>query len=84
MTREPFAHHDPAIMTPDLSAALVVHRATPPLSLPELCARAKLPGPARRAVEHARGCSICGVGSLCPAGERLASKIRPSRRRRPR
>ena len=84
MTRAIFAYHDPAAMTPSLAAALAVHRADPGLSVVELCQRAKLPGGVRRAIEHALDCPTCVVGSLCPAGARLAAKIRPAWRRRAR
>ena len=75
MTREIFAHHDPATMTPNFVAALAVHRAHPGLSVVELCQRAKLPGRVRRAIEHALDCPTCLVGSLCPTGARHAAKI---------
>jgi hypothetical protein len=82
MTREIVASHDPDTLTPDFAAALVVHRAAPGVSITKLCQRAKHPGPARRAVEHARDCPVCGVAALCPTGARLAAKLGRRRRRR--
>jgi hypothetical protein len=80
MSRQLEAHHDPETLGPDFAAVLVIHRAAPGLSVVELCARARLPGPARRAVEHARGCSACRVGALCPDGATLAARIQPRRK----
>jgi hypothetical protein len=85
MTRELVAHHDPVVLAaPHVGWALAVHRAAPVLTLVELLTHAAQPGPVSRALEHARGCGDCGVGALCPLGERLTAKIgRPRRRRRP-
>jgi hypothetical protein len=82
VTRELAAHHDPSVLTsPHVGAALAIHRAAPGLSLVELLERAGRPGPARRAVEHARECAGCRTEALCPTGQRLARQIRASRRR---
>lgn len=83
MTRELAAHHNPAVLTsPHVGAALVVYRAAPGLSLIELRARGARPGPANRAIKHARGCGECRLGALCPAGGRLARAISHRRLRR--
>ncbi len=74
-------HHDPDTLTPDFVAVLVVHRSAPALSVAELCQRAKVPGPARRAVEHARECPACGMNGFCLDGARLAGKITAQRKR---
>ena len=79
MTRELAAHHDPAVLaSADVGAALAIHRAAPGLSLVELLERACRPGPASRAVEHARECIGCRPDALCPTGQRLARQIRSS------
>jgi hypothetical protein len=70
--------------TRPFGAALAVHRAAPGLSLVELLERAARSSSARRALEHARGCGACQVGSLCPAGARLARAIGHRRSRRSR
>jgi len=76
MTREIVAHHDPVVLTsPHVNAAMAVHRAIPVLSLVELLERAAQPGPASRALDHARDCAHCGVDQLCSAGLALASQI---------
>ena len=80
--RELAAHHDPTVVNaPHVAAALAIHRVAPGLSLVELLERAGRSGPASRAVEHARACTGCRTEALCPAGQRLARQIRPSRPR---
>jgi hypothetical protein len=82
MTREIAAHHAQGVLaSPHVGAALAIHRAAPGLSLVELLERAGRPGPASRAIEHARECAGCRIGALCPTGQRLARQIRPSRPR---
>jgi hypothetical protein len=79
MTREIVAHHDPMVQTSlHVNVAQAVHRAIPALSLVELLERAAQPGPASRALEHARDCAYCGADQLCETGERLAKQIKPS------
>jgi hypothetical protein len=76
MSRQLAAHHDPRVLTsPHIGAALAVHRAVPTLNLVELFDRAAHPGPARRALEHARDCAHCGVDHLCSTGLALAAQI---------
>jgi hypothetical protein len=79
MSRETSAHHDVATMrSPAFTPALVLHRFTPALSLPELVAQAALGGPISQALEHVRACGACNVLALCPAGQELARPIRPA------
>jgi hypothetical protein len=84
MTRQIVAHHDPVVLAaaPHVGWALAVHRAVPALSLIELLERVAQPGPASRALEHARACAHCDDTQLCEAGERLAKQITPPPRTR--
>ena len=85
MTREIFAHHDPAVLTSShLAAALRLHSLVPALSLVELLERAARKGREQTALTHAARCTRCRTDALCSAGLALVAKIRPTRRRRPR